>query len=62
MESKEIRVLSESQYKFMEQFDKCDCDEYAKLYEKCIKIINSTEEKCIDEVEKIKIINKKINI
>jgi len=40
MESKEIRVLSESQYKFMEQFDKCDCDEYAKLYEKCIKIIN----------------------
>ena len=38
MESKEIRALSESQYKFMEQFDKCDCDEYTKLYKKLIYI------------------------
>ena len=51
MESKEIRVLSESQYKFMEQFDKCDCDEYTKLYKKCLNIINSSEESCINEVE-----------
>ena len=54
MESKEIRVLSESQYKFMEQFDKCDCDEYTNLYEKyekCLKIIDSTDEICNDKIK-----------
>jgi hypothetical protein len=59
MESKEIRVLSESQYKFMEQFDKCDCDEYTKLYKKCLNIINSSEEICINELEINKNKNKK---
>ena len=35
----------------MVKFDKCDCDEYTKLYKKCLNIINSSEEICINELE-----------
>ena len=54
MESKQINIMTLSQYKFMKQFDNCNCDEYTNLYEKyekCLKIINSTDEICSDNIE-----------
>ena len=54
MESKQINIMTLSQYKFMKQFDNCNCDEYTNLYEKyekCLKIINSTDEICNDDIK-----------